>query len=579
VTEMFDERAIRDHLAFLYGPERGAETATRLIARLQRFRAEHPELLSAPADRLTQDDVILITYGDQVREPGAPPLRTLAEVLDGPFGRVVSGVHILPFFPYTSDDGFSVADYTVVDPALGTWEDLGPLRASYRLMYDAVVNHCSASHAWFQAFLRGEPGAERRFIIMDPSTDLRGVTRPRTTPLLTPFETPSGVRHVWTTFSADQIDLNYADPDLLLEMTDVLLLYVERGAQLIRLDAIGYLWKEVGTSCIHLPQTHRVVQLWRSVLDAVAPGVLLVTETNVPHRDNISYFGDGTNEAQMVYQFPLAPLTLNAFHRGSSRHLTRWARELTPPSRSTTFFNFLASHDGIGVVPASGILSDEEIAELVAKAQSHGGHVSSKNNPDGTQSPYELNITLFDALSDPHDQAEGMARKIDRFVCANAIMLALQGVPGIYVHSLIGSPNYHEGVRQTGRFRSINREKWERAELERRLADPNERYGTVLARMAALIGVRRREAAFHPAAPQRVLDAGDGLFAFLRTSEDGREHILCAHNVTAAPQRLRLAQVPELAGTPARDLVSGAALEAGAEAELGPYQVLWLKGQ
>jgi glucosylglycerate phosphorylase len=578
MTELAGADQIRDHLTFLYGPDTAAWAAERLLARLEQFAADHPQLRQAAGERLTQDDTILITYGDQVREEGAPPLRTLAEVLGSSFRGVVSGVHILPFFPYTSDDGFSVSDFTTVDPALGAWEDLGPLREQYRLMYDAVVNHCSASHAWFGAFLAGEPGAERRFIAMDPETDLRGITRPRTTPVLTPFETPAGIRHIWTTFSADQIDLNYGDPGLLLEMTDVLLLYVAQGAQLIRLDAIGYLWKEVGTRCIHLPQTHRVVQLWRSVLDAVAPGVLLVTETNVPHADNISYFGDGANEAQMVYQFPLAPLTLNAFHRGSARHLTAWASQLAPPSRGTTFFNFLASHDGIGVVPASGILSPEEVTELVAKAQTHGGHVSSKNNPDGTQSPYELNITLFDALSDPRDEAEGVQRKIDRFVCANAIMLALQGVPGIYVHSLIGSPNYYQGVKETGRFRSINREKWDRAELERRLVDSSDRSGVVLARMADLIAKRRREAAFHPAAPQRVVDAGDGVFAFLRTAEGGSERILCAHNVSAVPQRLRHGDVPELAGVPARDLVSGSDVPAGGELELAPYQVVWLKG-
>jgi sucrose phosphorylase len=281
----------------------------------------------------------------------------------------------------------------------------------------------------------------------------------------------------------------------------------------------------------------------------------------------------------MVYQFPLAPLTLNAFHRGSARHLRRWAGGLAPPARSTTFFNFLASHDGIGVVPASGILSQEEIAELAAKAQSHGGHVSSKTNPDGTQSPYELNITLFDALSDPRDTAESAERALDRFVCANAIMLALQGVPGVYVHSLVGSPNDHAGVKRTGRLRSINREKWARAELERRLADPGERYGAVLARMAHLIATRRGEAAFHPAAPQQVLDAGDGLFAFLRTSEDGGERILCAHNVTATHQRLRLSSAPEFAGRALVDLAGGGDARADADPELGPYQVMWLKSQ
>ncbi|MCU0494836.1 MAG: alpha-amylase family glycosyl hydrolase, partial [Chloroflexaceae bacterium] len=294
------EAQLRDHLTFVYGEATEQAVWPRLRQLLLDFDAQHTQPIAPrpPHERLTEDDVILITYGDQVHEAGRPPLQTLAEVLNSSFAGVVSGVHILPFYPYTSDDGFSVVDYTAVDPNLGSWDDLQQL-CGYRLMYDAVVNHISASSAWFQAFLRGEPGAEGRFIAMNPATDLSGVTRPRTTPLLTPFETPNGTRHIWTTFSADQIDLNFANPELLLEMTAVLLEYVARGAQLIRLDAIGYLWKEVGTRCIHLPQTHRIVQLWRAALDAVAPHVLLITETNVPHQDNISYFGDGSNEAQM----------------------------------------------------------------------------------------------------------------------------------------------------------------------------------------------------------------------------------------------------------------------------------------
>jgi glucosylglycerate phosphorylase len=577
------EARIRGHLTFLYGAAHAAPIVERLARRLGEFRQQHPELLDMPSsrDRLSQDDVILITYGDQFRAPGLPPLRTLAEILNSTLRGVVSGVHILPFYPYSSDDGFSVIDYTAVDPQLGGWEDLEPLRAGYRLMFDAVINHISAQSAWFQAFLRGEPGAASRFIIMDPATDLSQVTRPRTTPLLMPFETPAGTRYVWTTFSADQIDLNYADPDLLLEIVDVLLLYVAHGAALIRLDAIGYLWKEVGTRCIHLPQAHHVVQLFRAALDMVAPDMLLITETNVPHADNISYFGDGTNEAQLVYQFPLAPLTLNAFHSGSARHLTQWAAGLAPPSSSTAFFNFLASHDGIGVVPASDILSPAEVADLAARAEAHGGRVSSKNNPDGTQSPYELNITLFDALSDPNDTAEGQARKVDRFLAANAIMLALQGVPGIYVHSLVGSPNDHAGLRQTGRARTINREKWERAEFERRLADPQRHERAVFERLAELIRIRRGQAAFHPNGPQRVLAAADALCTLLRSSPDGREHILCIHNVSGQPQTLRIGNVPELAGAVLHDLVDGtsvAAGEAGLDLEVGPYQVRWLKG-
>ncbi len=573
---------IRGHLAALYGDEAGADAFAHLRATLDAFRRAHPALAVAPppAERLSQDDVILITYGDQVSEPGRAPLQTLLDTLDTTFRRVTGGVHILPCYPSTSDDGFSVVDYTMIDPALGTWEDVEAIARRYRLMLDAVVNHISASSAWFQAFLRGEPGAEARFITVDPATDLSLVTRPRTHPLLTRFETAAGPRWVWTTFSTGQIDLNFANPEVLLAIVDVLLLYAAHGASLIRLDAIGYLWKEIGTRCIHLPQTHRVVQLVRAVFDAVAPGVLLITETNVPHADNISYFGDGTNEAQLVYQFPLAPLVLHAFMSGNARYLSNWAAELAPPSASTTFFNFLASHDGIGVVPASGILRQEEIAELCARAVAHGGFVSYKSNPDGSQSPYELNITLFDMLSDP---AQDDPLAIERFVAANAIMLALQGVPGVYVHSLVGSHNDREGAARTGRARSINRRKWARAELNAALADPASHERRIFERMAALLAARRREPAFHPGAAQQVIPAHAALFTFLRTARDGGSRVLCVHNVSDRPQPLWLdaGEYGLAAGTRLTDLVSRLEYRVDSDdmlvISMPPYGVRWLR--
>ncbi len=571
---MSDPRArIQALIDAIYGQPAGAAITPRLLAMLDAFVARHPPAPPRPpAERLTENDVILITYGDQVREADRPPLQTLHETLDTTFASIVSGVHILPFFPSTSDDGFSVVDYRAVDPALGTWADIERLGQRYRLMFDAVVNHISASSAWFRDVLAGVPGAEARFHILDPATDLRGVTRPRTTPLLTPFETPTGVRYVWTTFSADQIDLNFANPEVLLEMTDVLLAYVERGASLIRLDAIGYLWKEPGTACIHLPNTHRIVQLWRAVLDVAAPDVLLITETNVPHADNVSYFGDGSNEAQLVYQFPLAPLVLHAFASGDATRLSGWARDLAPPTPTTAFFNFLASHDGIGVVPATGILSQSEVQDLCARVERHGGRVSYKTNPDGSQSPYELNCTWFDALSDPAS-GEAPDRAIERFVASQAIMLALQGVPGIYVHSLVGSPNYQRGLEATGRFRTLNREKWTRADLEARLADPRRREGAVLRRMATLIRARRSERAFHPNGPQRVLDLHPAVFALERRTPEGDAAVLCLHNVSDARQRLL---APGAGG--ARDLLSGTRYASGTDVvELAPYQAAWLR--
>jgi glycosidase len=580
------ERILR-HLALLYGPETGASYHEQLQGALTRFVQRNPHLsdpATKPGERLSEKDAILITYGDQISEPGKPPLRSLGEFLDQHLQGTISGVHILPFFPYSSDDGFSVIDYTTVNPDLGTWGDVQSMGRSFELMFDAVINHISAHSDWFQAFLRDDPAYADHFIVIEPGTDLSMVTRPRALPLLTAVQTPSGEKLVWTTFSTDQIDLNFANPEVLVSIIEILLLYVENGAQIIRLDAIAYLWKEIGTPCIHLPQTHRVVQLFRDVLDAVAPRVLLITETNVPHEENVSYFGDGANEAQLVYQFPLAPLVLNAFHTGDARELLAWAAGLETPSKTTAFFNFTASHDGVGVRPVEGILDGDAFHGLVDRAHDHGGFVSFKTNPDGTESPYELNISYFDALSNPEkvDQ-EGLETQIRRFISSQAIMLSLAGVPGVYVHSLLGSRSYHAGVERTGRYRTINREKLQQRELERELADPTSLRHRVFQRYVHLLRVRRSHRAFHPNGPQKIILSNPALFALLRTSPDDQEHVLCVHNVSDKEQVFEadLSELGVAYSAGPEDLVTGRSHEADDTGRLrlvvAPYQVLWLR--
>jgi len=503
------QEKIRAHLCALYGHQQGCAAWQRLAPRLA-------QPLRAAVAPLSERDNLLITYGDQVTAPGRPSLQTLADFLDRHTTDIITGVHLLPHFPYSSDDGFSVIDHRRVNPALGGWEDVHRLGEHRRLMLDAVLNHVSAQSAWFQAYRRGEPPFANYFIECDPITDLSMVVRPRTSPLLTAVETARGRRHLWTTFSDDQMDLNYRNPDVLLEMLDILLFYVANGAQFLRLDAIAYLWKEIGTPCIHLPQTHRIIQLIRAVLDLVVPGVMLITETNVPHTDNISYFGDGTNEAHLVYNFSLPPLTLHALRRGNAAKLSHWAAALTLPSDRVTFLNFLASHDGIGLNPARGILTESEIEALCRdQLVSYG-----------SSGPYELNANYLDALG-------GNA---NAFLCAQAIMLSLRGLPGIYFHSLFGSRGWPQGVEQMGHKRAINRQKLARTHLERTLADPVSERHRIFTGYRALLQKRATSPAFHPYAPQKILDVGDAVFALRRTSLDGRHRIICLHNVTVVPQ-------------------------------------------
>ena len=567
-------------LTDIYGDDVAVSVFERLESLLEQYSGQlgirKKQLNQRNVGRLSQQDSILITYGDQVRDSSGSPLRVLLDFCNQQLLGVVSGIHILPFFPYSSDDGFSVIDYRQVNPDLGSWEEVSRLGQNFRLMFDLVINHASAQSEWFQAFLQAHPRYADYFIVMEGNPDLSQVVRPRTSPLLTRFETASGVKAVWTTFSADQIDLNYHNPEILLEIIDILLFYVVRGAEFIRLDAIAYLWKEIGTPCLHHSRTHRLVQLLRAILDQSAPWVGLITETNVPHVDNISYFGDGKNEAQLVYNFALPPLVLHTFHTGDSRQLSNWASTLSLPSDRTTFFNFLASHDGIGINPARGILSEPEIQVLVDRTTVHGGYVSSKSNPDGSSSPYELNIDYFDALSDPGgNEPENL--QIDRFLCAQAIMLSLVGVPGIYFHSLFGSRGWLEGVKITGQNRTINRQKLEKTSLEAELSDPSSLRSRVFGRYQQLLKARASSPAFDPHGSQRVMEYGNSIFALLRIGGDPGQRVLCLHNITASPQTIAL-DLWAFSKSEFTDLISGQAFPSSNKLiiPMRPYQVLWL---
>ena len=573
---------LRRHLQVLYPPKAAREAEAALVRVLAPWFEGRP-ISNPPTSLFSERDAILITYGDQFRAAGQTPLATLRGFVADHLTPEVSTVHLLPIHPWTSDDGFSVADFATVDPALGTWEDVRAFRPDVDLMLDAVVNHTSASHSWFRRFLAGDPAYEDFYMAASPQVDLTRVTRPRATPLLHPFDAVDGLRHVWTTFSADQVDLDYRNPQVLAAMTAALLRYVANGARLIRLDAIAFLWKQIGTPCVHLPQTHEVVKLWRTIVDAVSPGTLLITETNVPHVENVAYFGRGDDEAHLVYQFPLAPLVLHAFDRGNATTLRIWAEGLRTPAEDTTFFNFLGSHDGIGLRPVEGILSSEDVQRLVDRVQRHGGGVSFRSNPDGSSSPYELNTVYFDALNDPFaDEPQDV--QVDRMMASQSILLALAGVPGLYVHALLGSRNWREGTEKLGSLRAINRQKLDLESVLAELEDPRSLRHAVWTRMRGMLAVRRSEPAFHPNAPQRVLSADPGLLVIERTPQDGSSTVVCVTSVVDDERALDLGPQAGLpAGCAWTSLLGDEpdSVHTDAEGRLGaqvpPYGVLWLK--
>lgn len=519
------------------------------------------EAIAPKSSWIDENDTMLITYGDSILENGKKGLEGLQHFLNEFVGDSISTVHLLPMFPYTSDDGFSVVDYYKINPDLGDWDNIKSLASEYNLMFDAVVNHVSKSSDWFKKFLECEAPYNEYFIECDPNEDYSSVTRPRALPLLTEFETKEGKKHLWTTFSTDQIDLNFRSLHVYVGVMKILLSFAANGAKFIRLDAIGFIWKQLGTTCSHQPETHEIIKTYRAILEAYAPGTLLITETNVPHLENISYFGNG-DEAQLVYQFPLPPLTMFSIISGNATKLSKWADSIGEPEKGTTFFNFLSSHDGIGVRPTEGILTDEERHLLVETALRNGGRVSYKNNGDGTKSPYELNINYQDALASPDMTDE---ERISRFLAAETILLSLQGLPGIYIHSLVGSRNDYYGMTTSDIPRRINREKLDYAELERQLrSDTNK--SKIFNELIRRIDIRRQYKAFSPDAHQKVLFEDERVFALERYTDDGQV-ITIYVNISSDSVEVR-------AANEGIDLIGGQRFM-GATL-LKPYQCAWI---
>ncbi|EAK8930718.1 alpha-amylase [Listeria monocytogenes] len=512
-------------------------------------------------DTISEKNVYLIAYGDSIFEKNKHPLQTLNEFLQEYAQDVITDVHLLPIFPSTSDDGFSVTDYKQIDEQLGDWDDVQKMSENFRVMLDFVANHMSKSSDWFKRFSDNEAPYNQFFIEKDSQFDYKNVTRPRTSPLFHKYENG---KELWTTFSEDQLDLNVRNIDCLVALTDVLLFYASKQATSIRLDAIGFLWKTSGTTCMHLPETHEIISLWRLLIDELYPNLQIITETNVPHEENISYFGDGENEANMVYQFPLPPLVLHTFTCHDTTKLSKWAKSISQVSSTATYFNFLASHDGIGMRPATGILSDEEINSLVQKAVQNGGQVSYKDNADGTQSVYELNINYGEALQNPgEDTTEELVTK--KIIAAHSILLTLQGVPAIYYHSLLGSKNDLVGYEESGINRRINREKLEKNQLVHEL-ETNTYRQTIFTSLKKLVQIRRNHTAFSPFATQEILDLGPDVFAIKRESE--KECIYGIINVTSHNIRKTLA----FSGT---NLLTNQPV--ASELDLTAYEVVWIK--
>jgi|SRR5690554_2321120 len=515
---------------------------------------------------VSEKDVMLITYGDSLLSDKEVPLQTLKRFLDNYSEGLINNVHLLPMFPYSSDDGFSVIDYLKINKNIGTWNDIKDLRENYNLMFDAVLNHISKESEWFKEYLKGNKKYENYFIEVNPSLDYSKVVRPRALPLFHEYQSSKGIKHIWTTFSEDQVDLNYKNPNVLIDMLNVLLIYAKNGAKFIRFDAVGFLWKKLGTPSIHLKETHLLFKVMRRVLDKAYPNTIIVSETNVPHLENVSYFGKG-DEAHMVYQFTLPPLVMFSVLNENTTKLLKWSKSLDDFKmyKNTTFFNFLSSHDGVGLRPIEDILTEDEKETLYNHTINEGGKINYKNNPDGTKTPYELNINYLNAITNKEDTNELKAKK---FLAAQAILLSIKGMPAIYIHSLLGSTNYYKGVVDSGINRRINREKLNYHNLIKELNDKTSLRYLVFNNLKKLLKVRKQIKAFNPNNDQKTIKLNNKVFSVLRKDSKNNEKVLALINVSNKVVNLNT----EYKGV---DLIKGIKIKN--QIALNPYEYLWIE--
>ena len=549
--------------------------AEKLVSAISDTSAGNKGSSASPlAELWSQADVALITYGDSIVKEDEKPLKVLNDFCREWLGSAVTWVHVLPFFPWTSDDGFSILDYSSVNQALGNWSDVTSIATHYKLMADLVLNHCSIRSAWFENFKQGVSPGAGYFFTAEAHFDTSRVVRPRTSELVLPVLTSQGSQDVWCTFSHDQVDFDFSNPEVLLEFVKIIRLYLDRGVRIFRLDAVAFTWKRSGTTCINLPEAHDLVRLLRALLEYAQPDAIVITETNVPNIENLAYFGQ-RDEAHCIYNFALPPLLIHTLIEADCSRLTRWLMSMPPAVLGTTYFNFLASHDGVGLRPVEGLLSSGELDSMVDCLQSNGALLSWRETAEGDRRIYEVNVSLYDAFK---FQSADVETTLSRMILAHAIVLGLEGIPALYIHSFLGTENDTERVQNTGHNRAINRHQWDMDELTQHLTDPESHHALCLSGLKALIQIRQRQPAFHPNATQYTLNCGQSIFGFWRQSHDRVQSVFCLYNVTGESSSISTASLNLVGNDTWEDLITGLALESAVDGEIAmmPYQAIWL---
>ena len=508
----------------------------KIIQLINNFNKKNPKKKKSISEKTT----LVICYGDSVYSEKKKSIRVFQSFFQKKLKNYFNTIHFLPFYPSSSDSGFAVKDHYKIEKRIGNWSDIKKISKSSHVMADIVINHSSARGLWFKNFLKKKRPGKDYFLTVNSKFNTSKVVRPRDHKLLKKIDIFGKSDFLWRTFSADQIDLDFKNPSVLLRFIKIMVHLVSNGVTIFRLDAIAYLWKKNGTNCINLKQTHEIVKLFRLISNLLNVETIIITETNLPEKENLSYFGKN-DEANWIYNFSLPPLLIHAFLFENSSYLNKWSKNLPNTKNDNCYLNFIASHDGIGIRPTEGLLNKKTLNNFLDRLKKNGSKFSYRKVQNKAKKVYEANITVFDALKKSDYDPKGKFF-LERYVAAHAIMISFEGIPAIYFNSMFGTSNDEAKFIITGNNRDVNRYRWNFKNITNKLKNNKSKQNIFYQNICNLLNIRRKQKAFHPNALRINLNFGKKVYAFKRVSIDKKQTILCITNLSSKIQKTEISQ-------------------------------------
>lgn len=511
----------------------------------------------------------------------------------------VTYLHLMPLFdcpPQNSDGGYAVSDYRKVNPALGTMEELADLAGELRangisLVLDFVFNHTSDEHEWAKLALAGDPD-HQEFYYMFPDRTLPDQYQ-RTLRDIFPDQAPGAFTYrpevnkwVWTTFNNFQWDLNYSNPAVFNAMLGEMLFLANQGVEILRLDAVAFIWKQMGTPCENLPQAHMIIQAFNAFARVAAPAMTFKSEAIVHPRDVATYIS--RDECPISYNPTLMALLWESLATRKINLLRRSMQNYFALPETCAWVNYVRCHDDIGWT-----FADEDAALLGINGFDHrqflnGFYIGRFEGSFATGVPFNYNPVNQDMrISGMAASLAGLEQAVrlnnpvyqehalKRLLLIHSVILSAGGIPLIYLGDEIATLNdysYEQDPAKSADSRWIHRPAfdWERAAVRHDASTPQ---GWLFSHLLKLIDIRKHDAAFAGGKTEFIDTWNDHVFAYLRSGQ-----VLILANFTERDQYVVHTVIQNTLGqTRARDLVTGEVIDMTGGIVLKPYEFRWLR--